>query len=168
MSAKFARDPSSTAKAVRARTSTKPKILIAEDSPDGREMMTMLLSLKGYDVVAAENGMEAVKVALEKRPDLILMDLELPKLNGIDVARNLRRHNQLKNTPIIIVSGHDPVLHRQIALEAGCTDYLLKPIDFDRLDTILTTQLSPPGSKISRTRWKRNGTNRVRFAPGSA
>jgi two-component system, cell cycle response regulator DivK len=142
MSAQLARYPSSTvAKAVRARTGTKPKILIAEDSADGREMMTLLLSLKGYDVVAAENGIEAVKVALEKRPDLILMDLELPKLNGIDVARNLRQHNQLKNIPIIIVTGHDPDLHRQHALEAGCTDYLLKPIDFDRLDTILTTQV---------------------------
>jgi CheY-like chemotaxis protein len=143
MSTELARSTSAAAKAVRvrARTRTKPKILIAEDSADGREMMSMLLSLKGYEVVAAENGIEAVKVALEKRPDLILMDLELPKLNGIDVARNLRRHNQLKNTPIIIVTGHDPVLHRQHALEAGCTDYLLKPIDFDRLDSILTTQV---------------------------
>jgi two-component system cell cycle response regulator DivK len=70
------------------------------------------------------------------------MDLELPKLNGIDVARNLRRHHHLKNIPIIIVSGHDPDLHRKTALEAGCTDYLLKPIDFDRLDTILTAQLA--------------------------
>ena len=141
MSAQLAERTSTAAKAVRARTSTKPRILIAEDSADGREVMSMLLSLKGYDVMAAEDGMEAVKVALEKRPDLILMDLELPKLNGIDVARNLRQHNHLKNTPIIIVSGHDPELHRKIALEAGCTDYLLKPIDFDRLDTILTTQV---------------------------
>jgi len=132
---------STAAKPVCARTGTKPKILIAADSADGREMLTLLLSLKGYEVIAAENGLEALKVALENRPDLILMDLELPKLNGFDVARNLRRHNNLKDIPIIIVSGHDPDLNRKTALEAGCNDYLLKPIDFDRLDTILTTQL---------------------------
>ena len=137
-------DTAAAASAVCART-RQPKILIAEDSADGREMLTMLLSLKGYDVVSAENGIEAVEVALAKRPDLILVDLELPKLNGIDVTRNLRRHANLKDTPIIIVSGHDPVRHRQTALEAGCTDYLLKPIDFDHLDTILISRVPLAG-----------------------
>ena len=65
--------------------------------------------------------------------------LQLPKLDGLGVTRNLRRHPKFRKTPIIIVSGHDPAKHRQPAIEAGCTDYLLKPIDFDRLDAILST-----------------------------
>ncbi|HEY8203896.1 MAG TPA: response regulator [Pyrinomonadaceae bacterium] len=123
----------------RPQTQPKPTILIAEDSTDGREMMELLLALKGYQVVGVENGLEAVEVALAKSPDLILIDLELPKLDGLGVTRNLRRHPKLRKTPIIIVSGHDPAKHRQSAIDAGCTDYLLKPIDFDQLDTILKT-----------------------------
>lgn len=99
--------------------------------------MRALLRLKGYNVVAAETGPTAVAAALMGRPDLILLDLQLPELDGLGVTRNLRCHAEFRNTPIIIVSGHDPQYHRQQALDAGCTDYLLKPIDFERLFTIL-------------------------------
>lgn len=116
---------------------TKPVILVAEDCADGREMMGTLLRLKGYHVVSAENGVQAIEVALKASPDLMLLDLELPRLDGLNVARNLRRNLKLKHVPIIIVSGHDPENHRQAALDAGCTDYIMKPIDFDRLDSIL-------------------------------
>ena len=126
----------------RARTRVKPTILVAEDSYDGREMMRMLLGLKGYQVLLAENGVNAVEAALTRRPDLILLDLELPRLDGLGVIRILRSHREFRDTPIIIVSGHDPASHRQTALAAGCTDYLLKPIDFERLDTILEQHVS--------------------------
>ena len=121
---------------------TKPLILIAEDSLDGREMMSTLLQLKGYDVVVAENGLEAIEAALQHTPDLIFVDLELPRLDGISVARNIRRTARLRSVPIIVLSGHDPAKHREAALAAGCTDYLMKPIDFDRLDAILTLNVS--------------------------
>lgn len=100
-------------------------------------MIGMLLSLKGYEVLSAENGVRAVEVALTSRPDLILLDLELPKIDGLGVVRILRSHREFRNTPIIIVSGHDPAGYRQPAIDAGCSDYLPKPIDFERLDTIL-------------------------------
>ena len=115
----------------------KRTILVAEDSLDGREMMHTLLRLKGYDVVGADNGVQAIEVALANAPDLILLDLELPRLDGINVARHIRRNAKLKHVPIIILSGHDPSSHRDAAIEAGCSDYLMKPIDFDRLDAIL-------------------------------
>src|SRR5947208_2237407 len=83
---------------------TKPVILIAEDSTDGREMMGTLLQLKGYDVVSAENGVQAIEVALITSPDLMLVDLELPRLDGLNVARNIRRNARLQHVPIIIVS----------------------------------------------------------------
>lgn len=115
----------------------KPLILIAEDSLDGREMMRTLLRLKGYDVLVAEDGIEAIDMAMKNSPDLIFIDLELPRLDGISVARNIRRSAKLGRVPIVVISGHDPSRYEEAALAAGCTDYLLKPIDFARLDSIL-------------------------------
>jgi two-component system, cell cycle response regulator DivK len=120
----------------------RPLILIAEDSLDGREMMRTLLSLKGYDVVVAEDGVQAIDLALKNSPDLIFIDLELPRLDGISVIRNVRRSSRLRNVPIVVLSGHDPADHREAAMAAGCNDYLLKPIDFERLEAILELNVS--------------------------
>lgn len=120
----------------------KPLILIAEDSLDGREMMSTLLRLKGYDVVVAEDGVQAIDMALRNSPDLIFIDLELPRIDGISVARNIRRSTKLCGVPIIVVSGHDPDRYEAAALAAGCTDYLMKPIDFERLEAILELNVS--------------------------
>ena len=116
---------------------SRPTILIAEDSRDSREMLQVLLGLKGYSVVAAADGTKAIEAAWESDPDLILLDLELPGLDGLSITRDLRRYSNFRDTPIIILSGHDPMKHRQSALEAGCTDYLFKPLDFAKLDEIL-------------------------------
>ena len=115
----------------------KPTILVAEDNLDSREMMCTLLTMKGYEVFAAGDGVVAVEVALRTVPDLIFVDLQLPKIDGLGVAREVRLDPKLKKTPIIILSGHDPSKYRQAAIDAGCTDYLLKPIDFDRLEELL-------------------------------
>lgn len=115
-----------------AASRAKRTILIAEDSVDSCEMMQMLFRLKGYDVLAATDGPGALEMATTAVPDLILLDLQLPKLDGLGVTRELRRRPELKNVPIVIISGHDPRKYRQAALDAGCDDYLLKPIDFDR------------------------------------
>lgn len=120
---------------------TIPTILIAEDSRDGREMLQVLLDLKGYRVLTAADGCQAVEVALESFPDLILLDLELPGLDGLSVARDLRRNTNFTKIPIIILSGHDPSEHKKLAIEAGCTDYLLKPLDFQKLDEILENKV---------------------------
>jgi len=121
----------------RTFSSWRPTILVAEDSADSREMMQVLLETKGYQVVAADDGVRALEEAIRTRPDLLLLDLELPKLDGLSVTRNLRSRPNFKDVPIIIVSGHDPSRFRQEALEAGCNDYLLKPINFDRLHELL-------------------------------
>lgn len=131
---------SHTAAAVRPKRTT-PTILIAEDSRDGREMLRVLLDLKGYRVLTAADGCRAVEVALQTFPDLILLDLELPGLDGLSVARDLRRHADFTRVPIIVLSGHDPMEHKQMAIDAGCTDYLLKPLDFEKLDAILESQV---------------------------
>jgi two-component system, cell cycle response regulator DivK len=130
----------SAAAAVQPKRTT-PTILIAEDSRDGREMLEILLGLKGYSVLSAADGQSALELALETLPDLIFLDLELPRRDGLSVARDLRSHSNFENVPIIILSGHDPVEHKQSAMDAGCTDYLLKPLDFEKLDEILQNQV---------------------------
>jgi CheY-like chemotaxis protein len=115
--------------------------MVADDDADNRDMMRVLLELKGYEIILAENGKEAFEVALAQSPDLILLDLELPFMDGLMVARDLHSHRQFLKVPIVVVSGHDPRKYRQAALDAGCTDFLLKPISFERLDEILQSHI---------------------------
>jgi len=121
---------------VALRTST---ILVAEDNIDSREMMKVLLRSKGYGVFEAADGLQAVEVALTKLPDLILLDLQLPLLDGLRVTRNLRQHPKLRAVPIVVISGYDQNQHRQLSFDAGCNEYLSKPIDFGRLEEMLNT-----------------------------
>ena len=118
-----------------------PTILVAEDDADIRLMMRMLLGMKGYRVVEARDGQETVDVAKQERPDLILMDLQLPRLNGFAVARFVRQTDPIRDVPIVVVSAHDPAKHRNLALAAGCNAYVQKPIDFDRLDELIVSLL---------------------------
>jgi two-component system cell cycle response regulator DivK len=103
-------------------------LLVAEDTPDHREVLTMLLRRSGYRVVEATTGYEAIDVALRERPDLILMDLSLPELNGWEATRRLRTRPELANTPIIAVSAHALPENAEEARAAGCDDYITKPI----------------------------------------
>lgn len=118
-------------------TPWKPTILVAEDSADAREMMQVLLRSRGYNVVAADNGIHALEVAVKNEPDAVLLDLQLPIMDGLSVTRSLRLHPALKTVPIIIISGQDPDPYRQRAIDAGSDEYLLKPIDFDHLQSLL-------------------------------
>ena len=115
----------------------RPTVLVAENDEDNRLMLRFLLEMKGYRVVEARDGQEAIEVAQTERPGLVLTDLHMPRLNGFEITRYLRLHPQLRKVPIVVVSGHDPTQHRKLALAAGCTEYLVKPIDFDRLEKLL-------------------------------
>jgi CheY-like chemotaxis protein len=114
-----------------------PMIMIVEDSEDSRLMMKTLLEMKGYRIIEAGDGQEAIEVAERERPQLIILDLQLPRMHGFAVTRHLRQHPELGLTPIVIISGHDPLYHRPLALAAGCNEYLHKPIDFDLLEKTL-------------------------------
>jgi len=127
--------------------SWKPTILIAEDSLDSREMMQVLLESRGYRVLSADNGERALEVAVTNHPDAVLLDLQLPKLDGLSVTRSLRQLPLFKSLPIIVLSGHDPSRYRQAAMDAGCDDYLLKPINFDGLQEVLD-RLVPRESRV--------------------
>lgn len=115
----------------------KKLFLVVEDFEDSRFMMRRLLEMAGYSVVEATDGEQAVKVALEKKPELILMDLSLPKLDGLAATRIIREQEDLVHIPIVAVSAHDSPESRVEALQAGCNEYVTKPIDFDHLQAIL-------------------------------
>jgi len=116
-------------------------LLVAEDDGDNRLLLKTWLELRGYRVVEAANGEEALRVLHDVQPDLILMDLQLPLLNGFVVTRHVRQDERLRGVPIVIVSGHDPAKHRNPALAAGCQDFLTKPVDFRRLEALLKSLL---------------------------
>ena len=120
----------------------KALILVVEDFEDSRFMMLRLLELAGYRVLEACDGGQAVELAVQKRPALILMDLSLPKLDGLAATRKIRQHKTIGKVPIVAVSAHDATDSRIEALQAGCDEYVTKPIDFDHLSALLERLLS--------------------------
>ena len=112
-------------------------VLLVEDFEDNRFMMRRLLEMSGYRVVEAVNGKEAVEKAKDERPDLILMDLSLPHLDGLAATRRIRQQDGLGKVPIVAVSAHDTADFHADALAAGCNEYVTKPIDFDQLESLL-------------------------------
>ena len=122
-------------RSARPQSADGPTILVADDSDDTRQMLRTLLGMKGYRVIEASDGEWAVQATQHETPDLVLLDLGLPRLNGLTVIRRLRNELNLTEVPIVVITGYDK--HFETAVAAGCNDYLLKPIDFDRLDAIL-------------------------------
>ena len=124
----------------------KKLFLVVEDFEDSRFMMRRLLEMAGYRVLEASDGEQAVRIAAEERPALILMDLSLPKLDGLAATREIRKKKTLRKVPIVAVSAHDSPQTRAEALAAGCNEYVTKPIDFDNLTAVLQRYLpdNPP------------------------
>ena len=115
----------------------KALFLVVEDFEDSRFMMRRLLEMAGHAVVEATDGKQAVELAVEKRPSVILMDLSLPKLDGLSATREIRKHRGFGKVPIVAVSAHDGPESRSEALAAGCDEYMTKPIDWDRLNELV-------------------------------
>ena len=109
------------------------KILIVEDNEMNRDMLSRRLERKGYDVVMAEDGQKGVDMSKSERPDLILMDLSLPVMDGWEATSTIKSDENTKNTPIIVLTAHAMAGDREKALEAGADEYDTKPIDFKRL-----------------------------------
>ena len=107
------------------------KILVVEDATDNRDMLARRLQRKGHRVVQAADGQEAVEMAGRERPDLILMDVSLPVMDGLEATRRIRAHAQ--TTPIIAVTAHALSTDRDRTLQAGCDDYHAKPVALPRL-----------------------------------
>ena len=125
------------------------KVLIAEDYGDIRQMMKVLLEMYGYETFEAADGREAVEKTAEYHPDLILMDIMMPRLDGIEATRAIRRTKDGRDIPIVAVSAYDD-FYKQRALDAGCTAVLSKPLFFDELEPILDHYLHPPNASATR------------------
>ena len=110
-----------------------PKILLVEDNEMNRDMLSRRLIRKGYDVVMAEDGKQGVDLAGTAAPDLILMDLSLPVIDGWEATRRIKAADATKAIPIIALTAHAMVGSEQQALEAGCDDFDTKPVDLPRL-----------------------------------
>ncbi|HKU74398.1 MAG TPA: response regulator [Pyrinomonadaceae bacterium] len=131
---------------MKKKAADPPTVLLVEDTEDNRFMMRRLLEMSGYRVVEAMNGEEAVKVARAETPQLILMDLSLPVIDGLAATRLIRKVPALEATPIIAVSAHDTSDFQAEAVEAGCNSYVTKPIDFTELEQLINQLLTHDGS----------------------
>lgn len=109
------------------------KILIAEDERDIRDLITFTLRFAGHDVITAVNGEEAYNLAQEALPDLILMDVRMPRMTGYEACRVLRENDQTKNIPVVFLSAKGQEAEVQTGLEAGAVEYILKPFSPDQL-----------------------------------
>lgn len=117
-------------------------VIIVDDSADIREIFRVMLERHGFGVLEAVDGQAAVELARSKRPDLILMDINMPVLDGLEATRLLRRREGLFQVPIIAVSANPEESHRAAALAAGCNGYVTKPVDFARLGRLVNSLLA--------------------------
>ena len=119
-----------------------PTILIVEDFDDTRLMMKMWLTRHGYRVLEAETGEEGVAIAQREHPDLIIMDVMMPGMNGLDATQLIRQDRALRRTPIVAVSAYGADEYRSIALEAGCNEYVSTPFEPQSLANLIEVLLS--------------------------
>jgi CheY-like chemotaxis protein len=110
----------------------KIRVLVADDYDDIRVMMRLLLEQSGFDVVEARDGYEAVKKAVSEHPDIILMDLAMPVMDGIQATQAIRKHDELSDVPILAVTAYGD-FYNERARDAGCNDVIQKPIDVRNL-----------------------------------
>ena len=117
------------------------RVLVVEDHEDTRFLLKTLLEMRGIKVLEAEDGRAGIDAAERERPDMIFMDGSLPQLDGLAATRRIREIEDLRQVPIVYLSGHVAPDFQTTALDAGCTEYLTKPIDFDQFNSVLKKHL---------------------------
>ena len=118
-------------------------IMVVEDYDDTRMLLKQGLEMLGYSVLEASNGQEAVDIADRERPDLILMDLDLPILDGIAATQRIRQQEHMESVPIVAVTAYPLSYSRVKAFAKGCNEYMPKPIDLSELARVVNRYLSP-------------------------
>ena len=124
-----------------------PKILLVEDNEMNRDMLSRRLMRKGFEIVMAEDGQEGVDKATSESPDLILLDMSLPVMDGWQAAQQLKSRTETRDIPIIALTAHAMAGDREKAIEAGCDDYDTKPIDMARLLEKIQSMLATKSSQ---------------------
>jgi CheY-like chemotaxis protein len=110
-----------------------PKIVLIEDNAENREALSRRLQRRGYEVLVAPDGQQGVELVKAEKPDLVLMDMNMPVLDGWQATRMIRADDDMKSVPVIGLTAHALAGDREKALEAGCSDYHTKPVEFARL-----------------------------------
>jgi len=121
-------------------------ILVVDDSADNVAMISLFLQQQGYRVVTAGNGEDAIAVATSMMPNLILMDINLPTLDGLGATRRIRENDALREVPIIAITAFGTEGFQRAAYDVGVSGYLTKPLDLDRMHQLIARLLSPSGS----------------------
>jgi two-component system cell cycle response regulator DivK len=121
-------------------------ILVVDDSADNVAVISLDLQHQGYRVVTASDGEDAVKVATQMLPNLILMDINLPTLDGLGATRRIRDHEALREVPVVAITAFGTEGFQRAAYDAGVSGYLTKPIDMDRMHLLIARLLSPENS----------------------
>jgi CheY-like chemotaxis protein len=121
-------------------------ILVVDDAADNLAVISLDLQQQGYKVVTASNGEDAVRVAEQTQPNLILMDINLPELDGLGATRRIRENDALRDVPVVVVTAFGTEGFQRAAYDAGASGYLTKPLDFDRMNLLIARLLSPEGS----------------------
>ncbi|MEK6222742.1 MAG: response regulator [Chloroflexota bacterium] len=125
------------------------KILIAEDETDIRDLIAFTLRFAGHEVIATENGEEAFEKAQENTPDLILMDVRMPRMTGYEACRKMKEIDALKSVPVIFLSAKGQEAEVQAGIDAGAVEYILKPFPPDQLTQKIAALLEIYGANIS-------------------
>ena len=125
---------------------SRKKILLVDDSATTLMMEQMVLRGQSYDIVTAKNGREAVAVAASEQPDLILLDVVMPEMNGFEACRRIRMHEATKSVPIIMVTTKGEEQNVETGFESGCSDYITKPINGAELLTKVRSYLEAGGA----------------------
>lgn len=123
-----------------------PTLLLVEDNEMNRDMLSRRLQRKGYEVIIAVDGVQGVTLAQDKLPDLILMDMSLPILDGWEATRQIKNNPQTRHIPIIALTAHAMAGDRDKSIEAGCNEYETKPVDFPRLLAKIERFIPPQNS----------------------
>lgn len=121
------------------------KILIAEDERDIRDLITFTLRFAGHDIVAAANGEEAVQKALKEKPDLVLMDVRMPRMTGYEACKKMKSEESIKHIPVVFLSAKGQDSEVTAGLDAGAVEYILKPFSPDQLTERVRTILKQYG-----------------------
>jgi CheY-like chemotaxis protein len=134
-------------------TAARPRILLVEDNELNRDMLSRRLTLRGFDVSIAVDGLQAVSKAPQEMPDLILMDISLPEMDGWDATRRIKADPATRSIPVIALTAHAMAGDRERSLEVGCDDFDTKPVELERLlgkiNTLLARAQNDVGSDDS-------------------
>jgi two-component system response regulator len=118
------------------------RVLLVDDFEDSRIGLSKLLEIEGYEVLEAVDGAQAVRVAINEKPDIILMDLSLPGMDGLTATRRIKQNDAMSDVPIIALSAHDLDEVQKQVKAAGCADFVTKPVNLSALIVLMSKHLS--------------------------